>query len=104
MAIPDRQWLILIRMATTRLLWEISVGSFATSRILDQQPIPNLVTKTCCWQATNLLKCRFTDLSDPVPEFVDFNNDGHLDLISGSYDPGEVYLFRGIGDNRFSAR
>ncbi len=35
---------------------------------------------------------------------MDFNNDGHLDLISGSYDPGEVYLFRGIGDNRFSAR
>jgi hypothetical protein len=35
---------------------------------------------------------------------VDFDGDGTLDLISGSYDPGELYLFRGEGRGKFSAR
>jgi hypothetical protein len=35
---------------------------------------------------------------------VDFDNDGNLDLISGSYDPGELYLFRGLGGGEFAAR
>jgi hypothetical protein len=35
---------------------------------------------------------------------VDFDGDGKLDLISGSYDPGELYLFRGLGDGKFAAR
>ena len=26
---------------------------------------------------------------------MDFDGDGTLDLVSGSYDPGELYLFRG---------
>jgi hypothetical protein len=38
------------------------------------------------------------------PQFVDFDGDGHLDLISGSYDPGECYLFRGLGQGRYAAR
>lgn len=28
---------------------------------------------------------------------MDYDNDGILDLISGSYDPGDIYLFRGVG-------
>ena len=32
---------------------------------------------------------------------MDFDNDGHLDMISGSYDPGDVYLFRGIGKGKY---
>ncbi len=35
---------------------------------------------------------------------MDFDGDGQLDLISGSYDPGELYLFRGLGNGEFAAR
>jgi hypothetical protein len=35
---------------------------------------------------------------------VDFDGDGLDDLISGSYDPGEMYLFRGAGKGKFKAR
>jgi hypothetical protein len=35
---------------------------------------------------------------------VDFDGDGKLDLVSGSYDPGELYLFRGLGKGKFAAR
>jgi len=35
---------------------------------------------------------------------VDFDGDGKLDLVSGSYDPGELYLFRGLGLGKFAAR
>lgn len=35
---------------------------------------------------------------------MDFDGDGKLDLISGSYDPGELYLFRGLGAGKFAAR
>ena len=35
---------------------------------------------------------------------MDFDGDGILDLVSGSYDPGELYLFRGLGKGRFAAR
>ena len=35
---------------------------------------------------------------------MDFDGDGKLDLISGSYDPGELYLFRGLGSGKFAAR
>jgi hypothetical protein len=35
---------------------------------------------------------------------VDFDADGIDDLISGSYDPGEIYLFRGEGRGHFKAR
>ncbi|HEX5051288.1 MAG TPA: VCBS repeat-containing protein [Planctomycetota bacterium] len=34
---------------------------------------------------------------------MDYDNDGILDFISGSYDPGDVYLFRGIGKGRYAA-
>jgi hypothetical protein len=33
---------------------------------------------------------------------VDFDGDGTLDLISGSYDPGQLYLFRGQGRGKFA--
>jgi hypothetical protein len=35
---------------------------------------------------------------------VDFDGDGILDLVSGSYDPGELYLFRGQGHCKYAAR
>ena len=35
---------------------------------------------------------------------MDFDGDGNLDLVSGSYDPGELYLFRGLGWGEFAAR
>jgi hypothetical protein len=35
---------------------------------------------------------------------VDFDGDGTPDLISGSYAPGEVYFFRGVGQGKFTAR
>lgn len=38
------------------------------------------------------------------PQFVDFDGDGKLDMISGSYEPGELYLFRGLGGGKFAAR
>ena len=34
---------------------------------------------------------------------MDFDGDGTLDLVSGSYDPGELYLFRGQGRGTFAA-
>jgi len=33
---------------------------------------------------------------------VDINNDGHPDILSGSW-PGEIFLFRGIEDHSFAA-
>ncbi len=33
---------------------------------------------------------------------MDFDHDGILDLISGSYDPGDLYLFRGLGEGRYA--
>jgi len=33
---------------------------------------------------------------------VDFDGDGKLDVISGSYSPGELYLFRGTGKGEFA--
>ena len=38
------------------------------------------------------------------PHFVDFDGDDTLDMISGSYDPGECYLFRGLGKGEYAAR
>ncbi len=38
------------------------------------------------------------------PTFADFDGDGTLDLLSGSYDPGECYWFRGLGQGQFAAR
>jgi hypothetical protein len=35
---------------------------------------------------------------------VDFDGDGIDDMVSGSYDPGEFYLFRGKGKGQFAAR
>jgi hypothetical protein len=35
---------------------------------------------------------------------VDFDGDGILDMISGSYDPGDLYLFRGLGQGKYAAR
>ena len=34
---------------------------------------------------------------------MDFDGDGKFDLVSGSYDPGELYLFRGRGRGEFAA-
>lgn len=36
------------------------------------------------------------------PRFLDFDNDGILDFISGSYDPGGLYWFRGLGQGKFA--
>jgi len=35
---------------------------------------------------------------------VDYDNDGILDFISGSYDPGDIYLFRGQGGGTYAAK
>ena len=32
---------------------------------------------------------------------MDFDGDGHLDILSGSYWPGEIWLFRGKGGGGF---
>lgn len=32
---------------------------------------------------------------------MDFDRDGKQDFVSGSYDPGEVFLFRGLGKGKF---
>ena len=33
---------------------------------------------------------------------MDYDNDGILDFISGSYDPGDLYLFRGEGKGKYA--
>lgn len=35
---------------------------------------------------------------------MDYDGDGHLDLVSGCYDPGALYLFRGLGQGQFGKR
>ena len=35
---------------------------------------------------------------------MDYDADGILDFISGSYDPGDLYLFRGLGKGKYAAR
>lgn len=35
---------------------------------------------------------------------MDFDGDDILDFVSGSYDPGALYLFRGLGKGEFQAR
>ena len=34
---------------------------------------------------------------------MDYDNDGILDFISGSYDPGDIYLSRGLGKGKYGA-
>lgn len=34
---------------------------------------------------------------------MDYDDDGVLDIISGSYSPGDVYLIRGLGDGNYAA-
>ena len=34
---------------------------------------------------------------------MDFNADGILDFVSGSYDPGDLYFFRGLGKGKYAA-
>jgi len=34
---------------------------------------------------------------------VDYDADGTLDLVSGCYDPGDLYLFRGLGHGKYAA-
>ena len=34
---------------------------------------------------------------------MDYDNDGIQDIISGSYDPGDVYLIRGLGEGEYAA-
>ena len=34
---------------------------------------------------------------------MDYDDDGILDFVSGSYDPGDVYLCRGLGDGEYAA-
>lgn len=33
---------------------------------------------------------------------MDFDNDGTQDIISGSYDPGDLYLFKGMGNGEYA--
>lgn len=33
---------------------------------------------------------------------MDHDDDGILDLVSGSYDPGDIWLFRGLGKGQFA--
>ena len=35
---------------------------------------------------------------------MDYNNDGIQDMISGSYDPGSIYLFKGLGKGKYDTR
>ncbi len=35
------------------------------------------------------------------PQLVDLDGDGHDDIISGSYSPGNLYIFLGLGDAQF---
>ena len=32
---------------------------------------------------------------------MDYDNDGIQDIISGSYDPGDIYLMRGLGEGKY---
>ena len=34
---------------------------------------------------------------------MDYDADGILDIVSGSYDPGDLYLFRGLGQGKYAA-
>ncbi len=34
---------------------------------------------------------------------MDYDHDGDLDLLSGSYDPGNIFLFRGNGNGKYAA-
>ncbi len=34
---------------------------------------------------------------------MDHDDDGKVDLISGSYDPGDIWIFRGLGKGKYAA-
>jgi hypothetical protein len=38
------------------------------------------------------------------PQLVDIDADGALDLVSGSYAPGAIYWFKGLGNAKFAER
>ncbi|MCK5822135.1 MAG: VCBS repeat-containing protein [Bacteroidales bacterium] len=59
---------------------------YTTSQLLMANKEPAFVPITCCIGFT--------------PRFVDIDNDGLDDIISGSY-PGEIYLFKGLPGGLF---
>ena len=36
------------------------------------------------------------------PQFADLDGDGQLDMLSGSYSPGDIFLFRGLGQGAYA--
>ena len=79
-------------------------GQFRVCRNLARSESPRLGRMTYLTAGRIPAKVPIYCCIGSSPQFVDFDGDGHLDLISGSYDPGECYLFRGLGKGRYAAR
>jgi hypothetical protein len=79
-------------------------GQFRVCRNFTRIGVPRLGPMTYLMAGGVRAKVPIYCCIGSSPLFADFDGDGRLDLISGSYDPGACYLFRGIGGGQFAAR
>jgi hypothetical protein len=79
-------------------------GQFRVCRNFTRTGVPRLGPMTYLMAGGVRAKVPIYCCIGSSPLFADFDGDGRLDLISGSYDPGACYLFRGIGRGQFAAR
>jgi hypothetical protein len=77
-------------------------GQFRVYRNLARTGMPRLGPMTYLMAGGLRAKVPIYCCVGSSPLFVDFDGDGRLDLISGSYDPGACYLFRGLGKGEFA--
>ncbi len=86
--------------------WELVVGDFSGRfqifKNTDDEKKPAFKSDGYLKAGDEVAKVPIYCCIGASPHFFDYDDDGTLDMISGSYDPGEFYLFRGLGKGKYA--